>query len=339
MKYGIILIFLMITSSTVIYAQDQAASTPEEQAKVFLSKGDYTNAIMLLNRAAQGDPNSIEIQKDLAYAYLLKRDFVKGLEVAEPIVKRKDADVRSFQILGLIYKGIEQKKDAEKMYREGLKRFPSSGALHNEYGEVLWAKQQFADASKSWEKGILAEPTYPGNYYNAAKYYYLSADKVWGLLYGEIFINLESYSQRTLEIQQQLQDGYKKLFTDADIMKNQKNRSEFATAVLEVMNKNRALVDGGVSPESLNKLRRKFIADWYEQFPKRFPFRLFEYQKQLINANMFDAYNQWAVAGGDEANYKKWVSEHEEEAQTFANFQRNRVFKLPKGQYYQVIQK
>ena len=66
-----------------------------------------------------------------------------------------------------------------------------------------------------WEKGIEIDPNYSGNYYNAAQYYFFTQDKVWGLVYGEIFVNLESYSKRTAEMKDLLLEGYKKLFTDS----------------------------------------------------------------------------------------------------------------------------
>jgi hypothetical protein len=44
------------------------------------------------------------------------------------------------------------------------------------------------------------DPNYSSNYYNACKFYYLTVDKVWSLIYGEIFVNLESYSKRTPEV-------------------------------------------------------------------------------------------------------------------------------------------
>jgi tetratricopeptide (TPR) repeat protein len=337
MKYSFLVTGLFLSLSGILNAQQPDSTSPEGKAKIYLRQGDYTNAIMLLNRASVSNPTSLEIQKDLAYAYYLKRDFVKGLEIAKPIVKRNDADVQSFQILGMMYKAIEERKECEKMYKEGLRRFPNSGVLYNEYGEMLWTKQDFANAVKLWERGILSEPSYPGNYYNAAKFYYLSADKIWGILYGEVFINLESYSQRTTEIQTQLIEGYKKLFTDPDISKNQKNLSDFAKAVLENMKKNAGLVSGGISVESLNKLRRAFISDWFQKDAIRFPYRLFEHQQQLIKADMFDAYNQWVFSAANSTQYQQWAANHTEEVNNFTNFQRNRVFKLPKGQYYQKI--
>ncbi len=339
MKYSFLLFALALGTFLNTTAQDSSAISAGDRAKAFLREGDYTNAIMVLNRAVQAEPNELELQKDLAYAYYMKRDFAKGLATAKPIVKRSDADVQSFQILGLMYKAIEERKECEKMYKEGLRRFPNSGVLYNEYGEMLWSKQDFAEAVKLWEKGILSEPSYPGNYYNAAKYYYFSADKVWGILYGEIFINLESYTARTTEIQTQLLDGYKKLFTDADIMKNQQNRTEFATAVLDIMKQHSGVIAAGISVESLEKLRRSFIADWYTRFPARFSYRLFEYQKQLMAAGMFEAYNRWVFSQANPAGYTAWVADHKQAADQFSTFQRNRVFKIPKGQYYQALPK
>ena len=99
------------------------------------------------------------------------------------------------------------------MYKQGIKEISRSGELYNEYGEMLWANQD-AEAIRFWEKGIEVDPNYSSNYYNASKFYYFTYDKVWSLIYGEMFINLESYSRRTPEIKSLLVDGYKKFFTD-----------------------------------------------------------------------------------------------------------------------------
>ncbi len=75
---------------------------------------------------------------------------------------------------------------------------------------MLWSKKDFKEAVKQWEKGIEVDPNHSGNYYNAAKYYYFTQDKVWSIVYGEIFVNLESYSKRTPEIKTILLNSYKK---------------------------------------------------------------------------------------------------------------------------------
>lgn len=334
-KVSFIAVLIVLISLSAI-SQEQDNKSLQETAKTFIRQGDYNNAIVVLNRALTQDADNLELKKDLAFAYYLQRDFTKALEVSKPLVNRSDADVQSYQILGMVYKAIEERKEAEKMYRDALKKFPKSGVLYNEYGEMLWSRNDFSDAAKQWEKGIEVDPNHSGNYYNASKYHYFTADKVWGLLYGEIFVNLESYSKRTPEIKTILLEGYKKLFTDADLLKNQNTKNEFTRVFLMNMKNQEKLVSTGVTPESLSALRSRFVLDWFAKDASRFPFRLFEYHQQLLKAGMFEAYNQWIFgAAKDLTVYQNWTTAHAEEYNQFDKFQKNRVFKLPAGQYYQ----
>jgi Tfp pilus assembly protein PilF len=335
MKHLLFIVALVFVIGISANAQD---STTHQTAKTFIRQGDYSNAILVLNKALQSDPENFEIKKDLAFACYLHRDYVKALETAKPLAESDKADVQSYQILGMVYKAIEERKECEKMYKAAIKKFPKSGVLYNEYGEMLWSKKEFSDAVKLWEKGIEVEPNFSGNYYNAAKYYYFSVDKVWGIVYGEIFVNLESYSKRTAEIRNLLLDGYKKLFADADMLKNQNTKNEFVEAFLETMKKYSSVVSGGVTPESLVALRTRFILDWTKANAARFPYRLFDYHVQLLKAGMFDAYNQWIFGiAKDLAAFQVWTTTHTDEYNKFNTFQKNRVFKLPEGQYYQGI--
>jgi tetratricopeptide (TPR) repeat protein len=281
------------------------------------------------------------LKKDLAFAYYLNRDYTRALETAKPFAERPDADVKAFQVLGIVYKAIEEAKDAEKMYRIALKKFPASGVLYSEYGEMLWSKSSYKEAIAQWEKGIEADPNHSGNYYNASKYYYFTKDKVWALIYGEIFINLESYSKRTAEIKGVLLDSYKKLFTESDMTKYQDMKNDFVKAFLDVMkSQSEYVAANGVTPETLSAIRTKFVISWFEKYAKGKPLRLFEYQQQLLKSGMFEAYNQWVF--GTASNlpaYENWTKAHPDEYQKFNTFQHNRVFKQPAGQYYQVASK
>ena len=317
------------------FAQDQ---DPKEAAKAFIRSGDYTNAITVLNRALQKDPENLEMQKDLAFAYYLHRDYVHALETAKNFPARKDVDVQAYQILGMTYKAIEKRKEAASMYQAALKKFPMSGALYNEYGELQWANKDFAQAAKTWEKGIETDPNYSGNYYNVSKFYYYSVDKIWGLIYGEMFVNLESYSARTVEIKNLLLEGYKKLFSENDMTKYQNTKNDFVKAILEKFKEHSEEIDKGVTVETLTALRTKFILDWYEKDATRYPFRLFDLHRQLLKNGMFDAYNQWLFGASENLDaYQKWVSNHSSENEEFIRLQKNRLFKVPIGQYYQGI--
>jgi len=333
-------LFLLITclyTSFAVLAQDDV-KTMHENAKSFMRSGDFDNAILVLTRALQKDDNNLEIQKDLVMSYYLKRDYAKALPGVETLLKRADADVMTYQLAGNVYKALEELKECEKVYKAGLKKFPKSGPLYSEYGELLWSTKNFA-AIDQWEKGIQADPAYGGNYYNAALYYFYTKDKVWSLLYGEIFVNMESLSERGASMKKLLLQGYKeKLFADVDIMKGEeKNKSEFAKAFLQTIGKQSSLAGKGITSQSLSMIRTRFLLDWYQNNAAKYPFRLFDYQRQLLQEGMFEAYNEWLFGTVENlAAYENWTKTNAEQFAAFTNFQQTRVFRMPAGQYYQV---
>jgi tetratricopeptide (TPR) repeat protein len=334
------LIFIVaLFASVSSFAQPQEQS-PQETARSFMRSGDFDNAILVLNKAIQQDPRNLELQKDLALAYYYKRDFAKAMEQVEPMLDRDDADVNVYQIAGSVYKALEQVKDADKMYKKALKKFPKSGALYSEYGELLWAKQDY-EAIKLWEKGIEADPSYAGNYYNAALYYYYTKDKVWTLIYGEIFVNMEYLTERATAIKKIVYDAYKeKLFNGEpdQAAGKDKNKSAFAAAVLQTLNKQSSVVNRGINTEVLTMLRTRFILDWYNTHASKFPYKLFDYHQQLIREGMFDAYNQWLFGTTESLPaFDQWTKTHSEAYNKFTTFQKGRVFKMPSGQYYQAL--
>lgn len=337
MKKTFSLLFAFLITFTA-FAQTDDPKTLYETAKNFMRSGDFDNAIVVLSHALEQDKDNLDMQKDMVMCYYLKRDYTKALEGVKKLIDRKDADEVTFQIAGNVYKALEEPKECEKVYKKGLKKFPDSGPLYSEYGELLWSSKDYS-AIDLWEKGIEVDPAYSGNYYNAALYYFYTKDKVWSLLYGEIFVNMESFSERGTAMKQLLFQAYKeKLFADPDIMKGEENnKSDFAKAFLQEMSKQSSLAAKGVTTESLTMIRTRFILDWFNSNnATKFPFHLFDFQRQLLQEGMFDAYNQWLFGVTENlAAYNNWTKTHEGEYNAFNNFQKTRVFKMPPGEHYQ----
>jgi len=335
-------LFLLLLTGCLVtgaYAQDDDIKTMQDNARAFMRASDFNNAIMVLNRALEKDKNNLELQKDLVMSYYLKRDYNKALPLAKALIDRDDADVVCYQVAGNVLKALEEVKECDKMYKKGLKKFPQSGPLYSEYGELLYATKNITGAIDLWVKGIRNAPSYAGNYYNAARHYFFTHDKTWSVIYGEIFINMESLSERAAAMKQLLLQSYKeKLFAGSDLMKGEeKNKNEFSRAFLETMNKQSSLASKGLTPETLTMIRTRFILDWF-QSPNatKFPYRLFDYQRQLIQDGMFEAYNQWLFGTvHDLAAYDNWTKSHAEAYEKFSNFQKSRVFKMPPNQNYQ----
>lgn len=334
-----ILLLICIVSSAIGYGQTEDAATLHETAKNFLKQGDYENSILVLNKAIQLQPANFQLTKDLFFAYYLKRDFAKALEIGKPMVEKPDADVQSFQMLGLAYKAIAEDKEAEKLYKAGIKKFPNEGILYSEFGDLLAARET-SEAVKLWEKGVQVDPNHSSNYYFLAKQYAQKGDIIWSILYGEMFLNMESFTARSTEIKNTLLDQYKKFYVTNYTVPptDPKKPIQFVAAVVETLNKQQSQVALGITPESLTVIRTRFILDWYNKYATRFPFKLFEHQKQLLQEGMFEAYNFWLF--GPAANlktYQTWQQYHQEDLNTFLTFIRSKVFKIPEGQQYKTM--
>lgn len=320
------------------YGQQTTAQQLQETAMSMMRQGDFTNAVTVLEKAVAKDPQNLELLKNLSYANYLKRDFAKAIEVAKPLVQRPDADEQTFQILGMSYKSIAAYKDCGKLYKEAIKKFPNSGVIYNEYGELLEMDNSLGDAIVKWEKGIVSDPNYSSNYYNAARYYAKKAEWIRVILYGELFLNLESFTPRTEDVKKGLLFAYQNLFKGSTLQDAiaAKGASGFEKEVLGTYAKTMALAKDGINIDNLVTIRTRFILEWFQGNNKQqYPFRLFEQEQYLLREGIFEAYNQWLFGGVINADaYQIWQNNHPKEYNGFKSFQEGRVFKLPAGQYY-----
>jgi hypothetical protein len=222
------------------------------------------------------------------------------------------------------------------MYKKALSRFPKSGALHAEYGELLlYTEKDRTAAIVEWESGIRMDPSYAGNYYHAAKFYHANQSWVWALFYGEVFINLESLSTRTAEVKSLVTDAYKKFFLEQHAPAAGVKVGAFESAFTAALAKQSDLAGMGINAESLTMIRTRFLLEWFNGPAAKFPHKLFDVQQGLLREGLFDAYNQWIFgATGNIVAFQNWVNTHAEEYANFTKFHRNRIFKIPEGQYY-----
>lgn len=328
--------FLLIFFFLPFAIQAQDAQELHENGVKLMSQGDYDNAVLVLTRACEKAPEVTLYAKDLAYVYFLKSDAGNAQRIVSKLLDKDDADDRVYLLSGNIQQMAGDYKEAEKQFKKGLKKFENSGLLYNALGELLWNRQDYA-AVNQWEKGIEKDPAYPGNYYNASKYYYLTAsseDKMWAVIYGELFVNLESFSQRTIEAKTFILEAYKKMFIDKDLFSPGK-KQPFSLAYTSLMGKHQGITALGINTNSLLSLRTRFILDWYNTHAGNFPFRLFELHRQLLREGMFEAYHQWLFESViNVASFDNWTRTHADEYAAFNRFRQNKIFKTAAGQYY-----
>ncbi len=316
-------------------------------ARTFIKTGDYSNAVLVLNQAVQADPNNLEYLQELAYAEYLRQDYGNAYRLIHQLLDRDDAGEQTYQIAGDIYQARNDFNGANKVYEKGLKKFPESGELNNDLGSLLYKEKKYQEALRTWVNGIMVDPSFAGNYYNAARMYYYSKDKVWSLIYGEIFVNLESFSSRTAEMRGILLASYKKLFDNPQLLTsgldvsgpesrdNSASEMDFRTAFLETLTRQAGVITTGITTENLIMLRTRFLLDWESRYMDQFPFALFSYQQKLLRQGLFEAYNQWIF--GPAANgpaFRNWMNLHKDRYEELSQYMGDHPLKPVLDQAY-----
>lgn len=339
----IISLICLVASVYITHAQSQSVQEMLQTANSFIKATDYDNAFMVLKAALQKEPNNYAVHKQIMLVHYYKREFAEAIELGKKTLENPASDEQCFQIMGLCYNAINDASEAKKMYKKAIKKFPKSGVLHNEFGELLAANNNMNDAIEIWEKGIEADPNYSTNYYNAAMYHINHGNYFKVIVLGELFVNLESYTAKTQDIKNALFDAYKKVYTGNILQPKviELTKNKFEKAVLETLVKSKSLSLHGITPNQLLAIRTRFILDWFASNKQtEFPFRLFDQNRLLLREGLFEAYNQWLFGiAYNGADFQKWVAEHDDEVKQFKTFQEGRVFKAATNEVYLFQQK
>lgn len=318
--------------------EDRALSKAKEAIKL-VDDGQYAEGIKLLEEAKKLDPKNTTYPYEIAYAYYAQKDYKKAIKYLEPMMKQNNAKENVYQLVGNAYDLSGNKNKALSIYNEGLMHFPESGSLHLERGNMELFKENYDGALAYYEKGIQVAPAFSSNYYWASRIYCSSSEKVWGMLYGEIFINLEPNTKRTAEISKLLYDTYKQsiqftsdtsmnvsfskhaVMTVSELDKGKDMKLPFGTFVYEVTLLTSIVGEKKIDLASLNRIRTNFV-DFYHQNKNntKYPNILFDYQEQLVTAGHFEAYNYWLLSKGEEATFSQWRKDNKTKWDAFVDW-------------------
>ena len=330
-----VVLFMAFTSARSQSDQEKAKELLND-AIYLMDDGDPDTAIEMLREAKKLDPGKNIYDYEIGLAYYYKKDIKKALEVYKAVVKYDDVNDQCYQMLGNMYDISGDRKKALKTYKKGLSLFPNSGRLHYEQGIILLDEKKYGEAISMFELGISKEPNYASNYYQVTKLFLNSSEKMWGLIYGEFFMNLERNTSRTVEISKLLYDTYlsqitfptdttSKIDLSRAIILNNPKDLESLKLPYSIVYVPTLLVSLGTVRElnlsTLNQLRTNFVNNYYAfKHHEKYPNILIEYQKYLIKMNYMEAYNYWILMMGDEEGFDQWQEDHQELWREFMNW-------------------
>ncbi len=374
MKQTVILLLLLLCGN-ISYAQstdddDFNALAPEDQellAKIVeLVDQGLSEAVMPdFDVLAKKYPKNYLVQYELAYNnYVLKR-YDEILKNREFLLGNERASERSYQLIGNSYDLSGERKKAAKIYKEGLERFPQSGSLYMELGVLYYLEKDYEKALEYYNRGIEVDPNLSSNYYKAARIYLLSQSyKVWGLIYAESAILLDpSDDARHEEMARMIIDCLKE-----NIKMNVDDKAGFSVTLAkssqmkidEATNTVYLSFPGiyeGATVRPLTKLLlehqpfvcdmrqlidiRKGLVDTYFSVTGNLygnSMYLLEYQKRIIDAGHWDAYNYFLFMQCFPEEFGEWYSANTSSMDAFIDWYNNDPYTLGDGRSVDALQ-
>lgn len=331
MKQFIVIVLIFISASVIGQTQDKEKAKELKQAAIqLMDDGNFDESIKLLKQAEKLDPNNYVYQYEIGYAFYVQEDYKNAVKTSEKVIKYETATDMCYQMLGNSYDMAGNPEKAIEAYIKGIEKFPNSGRLYLELGNM---QNDLTRALQYYEKGIEVDPTYPSNYYRAAKLFLENSDQeVWGMIYGEIFLNLERTTDRTDEISKMLYDTYKneiKITSDTSYSVSFCKNSTISppaedeiTLPFGMIYENILLFSiiniDSINLLSLNSIRTNFLNLYFEKgFNKEYPNVLFDWQKTIEENGFLESYNYWLMMIGNEDEFYIW---HEINKYKFSDF-------------------
>lgn len=313
-------ILLFISSTAFSQNNSELAQQKMREAIQLMDSGKYKESIVMLEDCNKLDPDNYMYSYEIAYAQVLQKEYDKALKTLAKAKKFKVSSSQVYQMSGNCYSYMGKPDKAIKEYEEGMKRFPNAGNLHLEKGNIYLQNEQYNEAVENYRKGVEVQPTYASNYYRLAKLYLGSKNKLAGLIYGELFMNIERSSKRTEEMSALLLKGYQaaivlgeteskldfcEIIIDADLF----IKGDFKMPLCAVFGKHFALATiehKELNLQSLSEMRTTFINNFFKEDFKDYPNVLFDYQKELVDKGLFEAYNYYIFQLGAEEEFAAW---------------------------------
>ncbi|MDE6383899.1 MAG: hypothetical protein K2K79_06075 [Paramuribaculum sp.] len=310
-------------------------------------------------------PKNYIVRYERAYNNALLERYGEVIKDQKLLLNHKLANERTYQLIGNAYDFTGNRKKAANVYRDGLKRFPQSGSLNMEIGNLYYLDKDYNKALEYYNLGIVAEPNFASNYYRAAMLY-LCTDvaKVWGLVYAESAILLApSNESRHQELAETMMDCLKesitmsfdgesrlsvKLVPGQDIKIDDKSKTVYlgfpgiyeAAIMKPLMKMQLKKIPFTANIQQLIDLRRGAVENYYSATGNLFgsSMYLLEFQKKIIDAGHWDAYNYFLFMPSNPEEFGEWYESHSDELNAFIDWYNNDPYILGDGRSVDIMQ-
>ena len=191
---------------------------------------------------------------------------------------------------------------------------------------------------KKLEENAAKDFSRPDSYEQLAATFGNTTEKVWAVIYGEVYCNLSSDSDRTSQVGALVYSWYNGSLS-RNAGKFSINLTENAQASLNgvpfesqfeisfLMSALGLKTDfPPLSIQRLTEIRKNQLSQWEQ---KKLPLtELVRRQQAILSAGHFDAYNYWLFKGARAEESNEWIRDHQTQFQSWLDWQSKNKFEV-----------
>ena len=129
-------------------------------SRLFIEQKRHDEAIELLTRAAEAEPESMVVYRLLGRTYAVKGETDKAMEAYAKAIEVNDLDAWSMNNLGLLLLDTQRFDEALTWFTKAVDVRPSVPSFHNNLGMALEQTGRFRAAATAYREALAADPGY-----------------------------------------------------------------------------------------------------------------------------------------------------------------------------------
>lgn len=315
------------------------------------NQGNYDYAVQLLESNVKTYKKSSALRAELAGLYYRIEDYRKSIRQCRRFQRRFSPSVDIYQLKAHNFINLGKPSKAQKVLDNGIDELPLEGILYTEQGRLAMHREQYESAINWFEEGIKNAPNSPGNYYWAAKIYCQSTEELWGLYYGEIFMNLERFTKRTREMSSILFETLNReivFYNDTAISVNickdanfeipSEDSTEYVSYgqdIIEPLYKSSLKGITHLSIRNIDLFRKESLAQYSSVDKHGYADHfLIDFHRELRDNGHFEAYNYWLFMMGNPEEFEAWEHDNSSQWSLFINWFEGYAFQIQDSDSY-----
>lgn len=339
MLHRIVFVALIILYHLPVCQAQDKGWTPElkamhANARASMARGNYKEAITTYKQLQALRTDDANILAELSQAYAKNGDIDQATVPLEKVGISNNLTDTGYVIVSQVFLAAKgQLRNANKFANWGLKKYPNSGILYEQQGNVYNSCGN-TDAIAEWQTGMTKAPLYPGNYKQAA-IFAANNGNIWPVIWGETYLAMAHDTTGDASFKELLYQCWKNYFEQ--LPNKQQTGTAFDQYLANTLLQLTPVISDGISTETLTMIKVRFMLQWQKQQQYKVP--LFDWYDTLLKNGWFDIYNEWLYGGAENAaQYAAWTTFHKGDIERFAEWkEQHQLQPHPADSYYKYV--